>query len=166
LKPFSKWSGFVRWHALTLEKELHKHPYLALPTHISVASILDEMTGVLDEIKTPRLIHGDLWLRNILIARRNGTYGITAIVDWDRCLWGDPYFEWILHGLDLRPAFWNEYGALKTDRRSHEKRKLLYKAVGCLQASLEDSIHFRLKKQSKQMLGYAVGNFGELMKVV
>jgi hypothetical protein len=42
-------------------------------------------------------------------------------------------------------------------------------AVGtldCLQASLEDSIHFRLKKQSKQMLGYAVGSLGGLLKVL
>jgi len=86
---------------------------------------------VLDEIKTPRLIHGDLWLRNILIGHRNGSYGITAILDWDRCLWGDPYFEWILHGLDLRPTFWKQYGKLDADPRSHEKRKLLYKALGC-----------------------------------
>jgi aminoglycoside phosphotransferase (APT) family kinase protein len=166
LKSFRRWSEFVRWHALTLESELTGHPYLALPKHISVASILDEMAGVLDEIGTPRLIHGDLWLRNILIARRNGTYGITAILDWDRCLWGDPYFEWILHGLDLRPAFWEAYGKLDADLRSHEKRKLLYKALGCLQAGLEDGIHFKLRKQSIQMLGYAAGNFEALMKVL
>jgi aminoglycoside phosphotransferase (APT) family kinase protein len=166
LKPVRRWSEFVRWHALTLEKELAGHSYLALPGHISVASILDEMAGVLDEIRTPRLVHGDLWLRNILIARRNRTYGITAILDWDRCLWGDPYFEWILHGLDLRPAFWEEYGSLDADRRSHQKRKLLYKALGCLQACLEDSMHFRLKRQSIQMLGYAVANFDGLLKVL
>jgi aminoglycoside phosphotransferase (APT) family kinase protein len=166
LKPFRRWSEFVRWHALTLEKETRGHPYLALPEHISVGSILDQMAGVLDEIRTPRLIHGDLWLRNILIARRNGTYAITAILDWDRCLWGDPYFDWILHGLDLRPAFWEAYGKLEADLRSHEKRKLLYKALGCLQAGLEDSVHFHLKRQSLQMLGYAAGNFGELLKVL
>src|SRR5579862_892765 len=34
LKPFRKWSEFVRWHALTLEKELVGHPYLALQKHI------------------------------------------------------------------------------------------------------------------------------------
>jgi aminoglycoside phosphotransferase (APT) family kinase protein len=166
LKPFRRWSEFIRWHALTLEKELEGHPYLALPEHISMVSILDEMAGVLDEIRTPRLVHGDLWLRNILIARQNGTYGITAILDWDRCLWGDPCFEWILHGLDLRPAFWEAYGNLNADRRSHERRKLLYKALGCLQACLEDSVHFRLKKQSMQMLGYAAANFGELLKAL
>jgi aminoglycoside phosphotransferase (APT) family kinase protein len=165
LKPFRKWSEFVRWHALTLEKELKGHPYLALPEHIGVASILDRMAGVLDEIRTPRLIHGDLWLRNILIARRNGTYRITAILDWDRCLWGDPYFEWILHGLDLPPAFWEAYGKLRADPGSHEKRKLLYKALGCLQASLEDSVHFKLRKQSMKMLGYAAGNFTELSEM-
>jgi aminoglycoside phosphotransferase (APT) family kinase protein len=166
LKPFRRWSEFVRWHALTLEKELTGHPYLALPERISVASILDRMADVLDEIRTPRLVHGDLWWRNILIGRRNGTYGITAILDWDRCVWGDPYFEWILHGLDLRPAFWEAYGRVEADPRSHAKRKLLYKALGCLQAGLEDSVHFHLKRQSKQMLGYAVGNFEALGKVL
>jgi aminoglycoside phosphotransferase (APT) family kinase protein len=166
LKPFRRWSEFVRRHALTLEGELKGHPYLALPEGISVGSILDKMTGVLDEIRTPQLIHGDLWLRNILIARRNGTYEITAILDWDRCVWGDPYFEWILHGLDLRPAFWKAYGKLEADPRSHEKRKLLYKALGCLQAGLEDSVHFHLRKQSKHMLGYAVGNFDGLLKIL
>lgn len=166
LKPFPRWSEFVRWHALALEKELTGHPYLALSKHIAVGLILDKMAGVLDEIRTPRLVHGDLWLRNILITRRNGTYGITAILDWDRCVWGDPCFEWILHGLDLRSAFWEAYGKLEADPRSHEKRKLLYKALGCLQAGLEDSVHFHLKKQSRQMLGYAVGNFDELMKIL
>ncbi len=166
LKPFRKWSEFVRWHALTLEKELQGHPHLALPKHIAVASILDQMTQTLDEIKTPRLVHGDLWLRNILIARKSGTYTITAILDWDRCIWGDPWFEWILHGLDLRPTFWKAYGPLKTNRRSHEKRKLLYKALGCLQAALEDSIHFHLKKQSTQMLTYSATNFTELLKAL
>jgi aminoglycoside phosphotransferase (APT) family kinase protein len=166
LKPFRRWSEFVRWHALTLEKETRGHPYLALPQNISVGWILDEMAGALDEIGTPRLVHGDLWLRNILIARRNGTYGITTILDWDRCVWGDPYFEWILHGLDLRPAFWEAYGTMDTDPQTHEKRKLLYKALGCLQACLEDSVHFKLRKQSTQMLGYAVANFNQLLKVL
>jgi fructosamine-3-kinase len=165
LKPFRRWSEFVRWHALTLEKEFQGHPYLALPERIVLPAILDEMAGVLDEIRAPRLIHGDLWLRNILIARRNGAYGITAILDWDRCVWGDPYYEWILHGLDLQPAFWEAYGKLDADPRSHEKRKLLYKALGCWQACLEDSVHFKLRKQSLEMLGYAIGNFGRLLAV-
>jgi aminoglycoside phosphotransferase (APT) family kinase protein len=165
-KPFRKWSEFVRWHALTLEQELQGHSFMAIPHHIRVASILDQMAGVLDEIKTPRLVHGDLWLRNILIARRKGIYTISAILDWDRCIWGDPYFEWILHGLDLRPSFWQEYGPLDTDRRSHEKRKLLYKALGCLQASLEDSLHFHKRKQALQLLGYATANFTELSKAL
>jgi len=55
---------------------------------------------------------------------------------------------------------------LAANPRPHEKRKLLYKALGCLQAALEDSIHFHLKKQSTQMLGYATSNFTELLKVL
>jgi len=166
LKPFRKWSEFVRWHALTLLQELHGKSFMALPSSLGVPTILDKMQETPDEIKTPRLIHGDLWLRNILIARRQGTYTISAILDWDRCTWGDPYFEWILHGLDLRPAFWQEYGTPDTNPRSHEKRKLLYKALGCLQASLEDAVHFNLRMQALQMLHHSLANFTELSKAL
>lgn len=166
LTPHRRWSEFVRWHLLSLCREMEAHPYLSLPDHISVPSILDKLGGVLDEIAIPRLVHGDLWLRNILIKRHHGNYRITAILDWDRSLWGDPYFEWILHGLDLRPIFWEKYGSEIANPESHQKRRLLYKAGGCLQACLEDNLHFRLKKQSIQMLGYAVGNFNELLKIL
>jgi aminoglycoside phosphotransferase (APT) family kinase protein len=74
LKPFRKWSAFVRWHGLTLLQELQGQSYMAIPRSLGVPSILDKMRETLDEIKTPRLVHGDLWLRNILITRREGTY--------------------------------------------------------------------------------------------
>jgi aminoglycoside phosphotransferase (APT) family kinase protein len=164
LKRHRAWSDFVRWHAVSLAGDLQGHPYLSLPPHISVPSILDAMTPVLDEITTPTLIHADLWLRNILIDQRDGNCTITAILDWDRSLWGDPWFEWILHGLDLPQSFWKAYGSNHPRSRSHRQRRSLYKALGCLQASLEDSVHFHLKKQSRQMLAYAVANFDELLK--
>jgi len=166
LKHHRTWSDFIRWHALSLCNDLRGHPYLSLPPHISVPSILDAMTGVLDEITKPKLIHADLWLRNILIDRRDGHCRITAILDWDRSLWGDPWFEWILHGLDLPPAFWRAYESHPPRTRGHRQRRSLYKALGCLQAALEDSIHFHLKKQSRQMLAYAVTNFDDLLKTL
>ena len=41
------------------------------------------------EVKTPRLVHWDLWAGNIFV--KDGQ--ITGIIDFERCLWGDELME-------------------------------------------------------------------------
>jgi aminoglycoside phosphotransferase (APT) family kinase protein len=164
--PCASWSEFIRLYLGLLMEDLKRHPYFSLPGHIEVPRLLDAMAPILDEIREPHLIHGDLWWRNVLIGRNDGMYRISAILDWDRSLWGDPYFEWILYGMDLDPAFWERYRAHAPSTRSHQLRQSFYKFCGCLQAALEDSIHFRKKKDSVTMLGYAVNNYNELMTLL
>jgi aminoglycoside phosphotransferase (APT) family kinase protein len=50
----------------------------------------------LDEIEVPRLLHGDLWLFNILISRGTGGPNIVGILDADRAWWGDPMADWTM----------------------------------------------------------------------
>jgi aminoglycoside phosphotransferase (APT) family kinase protein len=52
--------------------------------------------GYLDEIEVPRLLHGDLWLFNILIRRGSGEPDIAGILDADRAWWGDPMADWTM----------------------------------------------------------------------
>lgn len=74
-------------------------------------------TDLLDEVRTPRLLHGDLWPFNVLI-ERGGADGprITAVLDADRAVWGDPLYEWMFHLLGrraserVRAIFWDAYG--------------------------------------------------------
>jgi aminoglycoside phosphotransferase (APT) family kinase protein len=123
------------------------------------------MAPQLDKVKTPQLIHGDLWLRNILIRKQQGQYKISAILDWDRSLWGDPYFEWILYGTDPNPSFWQAYGkTMPAVTDAAYARVLLYKSCGAIQAALEDSVHFGLKKNALIMFGYALRDLNELSK--
>jgi aminoglycoside phosphotransferase (APT) family kinase protein len=71
---------------------------------------------LLDEIAEPRLMHGDLWTFNVLVARTATGPRITAVLDHDRASWGDPFAEWTFHLLPRRatPAvqaiFWDAYG--------------------------------------------------------
>lgn len=72
---------------------------------------------LLDEIREPRLLHGDLWTFNVLIERAvEGGPRIVAVLDADRACWGDPLADWMFHLLprraspEARAAFWEEYG--------------------------------------------------------
>lgn len=50
----------------------------------------------LAEVTTPRLVHWDLWDPNVLV--RDGE--VTGVIDFERCLWGDPLME-----AQFRPFF-------------------------------------------------------------
>ena len=58
---------------------------------------------------TSRLLHGDIWVTNLLVA---GDGGVTGVLDFDRACWGD--VEWDLAIADYcgvtGPAFWEGYG--------------------------------------------------------
>jgi len=55
------------------------------------------------------LLHMDIWHQNILV---DGSGRVTAILDWDRALWGDPEIEFAVLdycGVSV-PEFWVGYG--------------------------------------------------------
>jgi len=85
----------------------------------------------LDEIQTPRLLHGDLWAFNLLIARRESGPAIVGVLDADRAWWGDPMADWTMFILaHAEPEaghthFWRAYGAREATRGA-EFRKTVY----------------------------------------
>lgn len=59
----------------------------ALPVPLDrIRTTLMARTDVLSEVRTPVLVHFDLWPGNILL----GDSGITGFVDGERAFWGDP----------------------------------------------------------------------------
>lgn len=72
--------------------------------------------AALDEVREPRLLHGDLWTFNLLVRRRADGPVVSAVLDYDRACWGDPLLEWTFHLLPRRAsateqaAFWEAYG--------------------------------------------------------
>jgi aminoglycoside phosphotransferase (APT) family kinase protein len=78
--------------------------------------IVGDHTGFLDEMTCPRLLHGDLWLFNLLIERNQEGPHIVGVLDADRGSWGDPLADWTFFLLSRRATaqeqalFWQEYG--------------------------------------------------------
>lgn len=90
----------------------------------------------LDKVKQPRLVHGDLWQKNILVSRRNGQFEISGVLDAERAFYGEPLAEWIFTFLDIPDSFWQVYGKLENDE-SAAFRRLVYEGRGTIQLCLE-----------------------------
>jgi aminoglycoside phosphotransferase (APT) family kinase protein len=48
---------------------------------------------VLDAVKSPRLVHFDLWDGNVIIDLSGRTPRLSGLLDAERAFWGDPYAE-------------------------------------------------------------------------
>ncbi|MFJ3861937.1 phosphotransferase family protein [Streptomyces sp. NPDC090085] len=68
---------------------------------------------VLDEVSVPRLLTGDLWTVNTMLAAAP-VPTICGVLDMDRTWWGDPEADWTMRMArakqDARTAFFDSYG--------------------------------------------------------
>ncbi len=79
-----------------------------------VADAAERHAADLDELSVPRLLHGDLWLLNILVAD-DVDGAVTGVLDHDAAAWGDPAGDLTLQKIregagTERDAFWETYG--------------------------------------------------------
>ena len=89
--------------------------------------------SVLDEIDEPRLLHGDLWTVNVMVAIDGDEPRVTGVLDSDRTLWGDPLADWTVFMIRQRPpadekAFWAGYGPPPTETAETRLREFIYRA--------------------------------------
>jgi aminoglycoside phosphotransferase (APT) family kinase protein len=112
---FSTWSlTLLEW----LERTITDATNSSLDTVLlcRLLEIVRDHTGFLDEITCPRLLHGDLWLFNLLIERKQDGARIVGVLDADRGSWGDPLADWTFFLLPRRASpqeqalFWQAYG--------------------------------------------------------
>ena len=127
---FERWSQAV---VDRLERTLRAARELSLDV-ANLERILEMVRAhpaLLDEIQTPRLLHGDLWLFNLLIGRGENGPGIVGVLDADRAWWGDPMADWIMFVLahaeqeEGHSYFWKAYGQPE-DTRAARFRKTAY----------------------------------------
>jgi aminoglycoside phosphotransferase (APT) family kinase protein len=92
--------------------------------------------ALLDAVTIPRLVHGDLWPKNVLIDRSQPLPQIVSLLDAERGIWGDPLAEWIFYYYEVPNAFWNVYGRPPTDPAT-QFRQLAYHGLYTIQLLLE-----------------------------
>ena len=74
-----------------------------------------KQVDVFDEITEPRLLHGDLWMTNVMISPTAPEPVVTGLCDCDRASWGDPAADFAIFRVSQKPgterdAFWDTYG--------------------------------------------------------
>jgi len=92
----------------------------------SAMRLLERHIDAFTHCTQSRLLHGDLWVTNLLV-RPDGE--VTGVLDFDRACWGD--VEWDLAIAEYcgvtTPAFWEGYGSrIETHRGEAAVRRLFY----------------------------------------
>lgn len=95
-------------------------------TAVDSMKLLENHLDVFDHCDTSRLLHGDLWVTNVLV-EPDGR--VTGVLDFDRACWGD--VEWDLAIAEYcgvtRPSFWEGYGRqFETHEGEASIRRLFY----------------------------------------
>jgi aminoglycoside phosphotransferase (APT) family kinase protein len=106
---------------------------------MTVSKLACTHSSLLDEIKQPHLLHGDLWSFNILVGRDAGKPDIVGILDADRAWWGDPMADWTMFLLSIRrdkpewqqpqAAFWEGYGSVIKGNKATLFREMVYQGM-------------------------------------
>ncbi len=114
-----------------------------LPTEplVTVQSFLATQRPVFDCLPAAHLLHGDLWLNNLLVQRTANGPQIVGVLDAGFAQWGDPAADWTLMRMVLTPpsgaaAFWEGYGPVDSDQAA-ELRSAVYQARMLAWAVLE-----------------------------
>lgn len=81
-----------------------------------IAAVAGHHHDALDEITEPRMLSGDLWTVNVMLADEAAEPTIVGVFDMDRTWWGDPAADWTIRMASAKPgterdAFWESYGA-------------------------------------------------------
>jgi aminoglycoside phosphotransferase (APT) family kinase protein len=120
---FSRWpQAFAYMFECVLQDGEAKSIVLPRP-YAAFRDLLQSLLPALDEVRTPQLVHWDLWDANIFIDP--ATKRVTGLIDFERAVWGDPLME-AQFMLDQSPAFFEQYGPSPLDGPHARLRRLLY----------------------------------------
>ncbi len=88
---FLTWSEALLFEVVDITDHLAHMNGLPAAEIEAIRSLFLDARPLLDEIKTPHLLHTDLWAGNVLLDQND--LSIKAIIDGDRAVFGDPDFE-------------------------------------------------------------------------
>ncbi len=106
---FNRWSEFIADNVEGMVEDCRRLEvyYEEVATY---RELLPHFSATLDQVKTPSLLHGDLWPRNVIIDGEGADIHLKAVFDAERAFWGDPVSDWVLILYGVPEAFWQGYG--------------------------------------------------------
>lgn len=158
---FPTWSQYVIERLARTLQAAHKDQ-LEIPHLPAILEYIRFHPQPLDEIQTPRLLHGDLWSFNLLVRRGPDGPAIAGVLDADRAWWGDPLADWtmfILEHADKEEGharFWEAYGKPEETSGSQFRLKV-YDAMHAATAFIWASRH-----QDEETITRAQGTLGDV----
>ena len=108
-RDFARWSGFIVDNVEGMVEDCRRLGVLCAEIE-DYLRYLPQFLGNLDLVKQPRLLHGDLWPRNVIIDGAGEDIHIKAVIDGERAYWGVPASDWVLILYGVPEAFWQGYG--------------------------------------------------------
>jgi aminoglycoside phosphotransferase (APT) family kinase protein len=168
-RSFDRWSDVILDRFARIVEQMQVHQ-LDLPGFAAIAALARTNIAFLDEIKTPALLHGDLWIFNLLVRRGAGEPTITDVLDADRAWWGDPLADWTMFCLSIRSkepnwqqpcaAFFAGYGELGQDRATLFRQEV-YKAM-----HIGASVVWFVRQGDRESIARARQDIGEVARVL
>lgn len=126
---YDTWSEYIKAELSQWADSIRRNTtdYYTEDELFRIVAIADKYKDILDDIKTPRFNHCDLWTLNVLIPE-NGEAKVAAIIDPDRCCMGDPDYE-LSSGWMMNNAFYEGYGRYISDDERTNIRTDIYRMM-------------------------------------
>ena len=106
---FSRWSQFIADIVEGMVEDCRRLDVMCDAVEV-YSRYVPHFFLALDQVKTPKLLHGDLWPRNVIIDGAGAHIHLKAVFDGERAFWGDPVSDWVLLLYGVPEAFWQGYG--------------------------------------------------------
>src|SRR5688500_7914312 len=162
---FARWSQTVIDH-LEHTLQFAKDNQIEVPDLAPILEMVRANPQWLDEIQIPRLLHGDLWLFNILITHAENDPAIVGVLDADRSWWGDPMADWTMFILahaekeEGHSRFWQAYGQPE-DTAGSKFRATVYDAMYAGRAFV-----WAVQHQDAETVERAKGTLREVLEIL
>jgi aminoglycoside phosphotransferase (APT) family kinase protein len=119
-KRFNRWSQFIVNNVEGMVEDCKRLHVFCEEIEVYLR-YLPHCVKLLDQLKSPKLLHGDLWPRNVIIEGNGSDIHLKAVIDGERAFWGDPVSDWVLLLYGVPDEFWQGYGnnLLKTTNPAH-----------------------------------------------
>lgn len=108
-KSFNRWSRFVADNVEGMVEDCRRLDVLCEEVEVYRRN-MPHFLQLLDQVDIAKLLHGDLWPRNVIIDGVGADIHIKAVIDGERAFWGDPVSDWVLILYGVPEAFWQGYG--------------------------------------------------------